>query len=174
MCGCFRFVPTMKPFRSSRAAWFPAVVLRRFRFRARVHPLCQRRNASNGHSQGTGGFSMAGAMAWRRTRSTRWTTMPMRRLVLTADYIQGAQVAFLTSPTGLSSPSMAIPTTPRTTLFGEWGQLTQVAAAATQTAANGRVYTFQNWSNQAAASQTVTVDPSMAASGYRLTANLMN
>jgi uncharacterized protein (TIGR03437 family) len=54
-----------------------------------------------------------------------------------------------------------------------WGVGTthQVVAPATQTAANGRVYTFQNWSNQTAATQTVTVNQSMATSGYRLTAN---
>jgi uncharacterized protein (TIGR03437 family) len=89
---------------------------------------------------------------------------------LTADFVQGAQVAFVTSPTGM-----------QLTIDGQsnyqsydfiWGVGTthQVTAAATQTGANGRVYTFQNWSNQAAATQTITVSPSMVA-GYRLTAN---
>jgi uncharacterized protein (TIGR03437 family) len=90
---------------------------------------------------------------------------------LTADFVQGAQVAFVTSPSGM-----------HLTVDGDsnyasydfiWGVGTthQVVAPATQTAANGRVYTFQNWSNQTAATQTVTVNQSMATSGYRLTAN---
>ncbi len=33
------------------------------------------------------------------------------------------------------------------------------------------MYTFQNWSNQGAASQSVTVNQNMVSSGYRLTAN---
>src|ERR1019366_10491140 len=59
-----------------------------------------------------------------------------------------------------------------TSYYFIWGLGTthQVSAPATQKAANGRIYTFQNWSNQAGASQTITVDQSMA-SGYRLTAN---
>jgi len=95
---------------------------------------------------------------------------PTSSAVLTADYVQGADVAFLTSPGGL-----------KLTVDGDsnyisydfiWGVGTthQVSAAATQTGTNGRVYTFQNWSNQAAASQSITVSPSVAA-GYVLTAN---
>ena len=90
---------------------------------------------------------------------------------LTADFIQGAQVSFLTSPPGL-----------KLTVDGDsnyssynfvWGIGTAhtVTAAASQTGSNGRVYSFQNWSNQSAASQTVTVSESMAGGGYRLTAN---
>jgi uncharacterized protein (TIGR03437 family) len=90
---------------------------------------------------------------------------------LTADYVQGAPVSLLTSPNGL-----------KLTVDGDanynsynfiWGVGTthQVTAAATQTGSNGRVYTFQNWSNQGAASQTITVASGMAGSGYRMVAN---
>ena len=44
------------------------------------------------------------------------------------------------------------------------------AAAATQTGTNGRIYTFQGWSNQGSASQGLTIDQSMVNNGYRLTA----
>lgn len=91
--------------------------------------------------------------------------------VLTADYLQGAQVAFLTSPTGLK---LTVDGDANYTSYDFiWGVGTthQVVAPPTQTASNGRVYTFQNWSNQTGASQTVTVNPSMVSSGYRLTAN---
>ena len=95
---------------------------------------------------------------------------PNASAVLTADYVQGVQVAFLTSPGGLH---LTVDGDANYTSYDFiWGLGTthQVVAAATQTGTNGRVYTFQNWSNQAAASQSITVSPGMAA-GYRLTAN---
>jgi uncharacterized protein (TIGR03437 family) len=91
--------------------------------------------------------------------------------VLTADFVQGAQVAFLTSPSGLK---LTVDGDPNYTSYDfVWGVGTThtVSAPTTQTAANGRVYTFQNWSNQTAPAQNVTVNPSMATGGYRLTAN---
>jgi uncharacterized protein (TIGR03437 family) len=91
--------------------------------------------------------------------------------VLTANFISGAQVAFLTSPSGLQ---LTVDGDPNYTSYDfVWGVGTThtVSAPTSQTAANGRVYAFQNWSNQTAAAQTVTVNPSMAGSGYRLTAN---
>jgi uncharacterized protein (TIGR03437 family) len=90
---------------------------------------------------------------------------------LTANYVQGAEVSLLTQPTGL-----------KLTVDGDanyssynfiWGMGTthQVSASASQTGANGRAYTFLNWSNQAAASQSITVGQNMVGAGYRLTAN---
>jgi uncharacterized protein (TIGR03437 family) len=95
---------------------------------------------------------------------------PNTSAILTADYIQGVQVAFLTTPTGLQ---LTVDGNSNYTSYNFiWGMGTthQVAAAATQTASNGRVYTFQNWSNQGAAAQTVNVTPGMGA-GFRMTAN---
>ncbi len=92
-------------------------------------------------------------------------------VTLTADYVQGAQVAFLTSPTGLK---LTVDGDSNYTSYDFiWGVGTthQVTAAASQTASNGRVYTFQSWSNQTAPAQSITVSPAMATSGYRLTAN---
>jgi uncharacterized protein (TIGR03437 family) len=89
---------------------------------------------------------------------------------LTADFVQGAQVALLTSPTGLQLTVDGLSNYQSYDFIWGVGTTHQVTAAATQTAANGRVYSFQNWSNQAAASQTVTVNPTMI-TGYRLMAN---
>ncbi len=90
---------------------------------------------------------------------------------LTANYVQGAHVAFLTSPNGLKLNVDGVSTYTSYDFIWGVGTTHQVVAAATQTAANGRVFTFQNWSNQAAASESITVDSGMAGSGYRLTAN---
>jgi uncharacterized protein (TIGR03437 family) len=92
--------------------------------------------------------------------------------ILTADYVAGAQVSFLTSPTRL-----------HLTVDGEsnlssynfiWGLGTthQVSAPATQTGGNGRAYVFQNWSTGGnASSETYTVSQAAVSAGYRSTAN---
>lgn len=90
---------------------------------------------------------------------------------LTADFIQGAEVAFLTTPSGLQLTVDGRSNWTEYDFIWGVGTTHQISAAATQTGANGRVYTFQNWSNQPAASQAVTVTQAMATSGYRLTAN---
>lgn len=90
---------------------------------------------------------------------------------LTANFVQGAQVGFVTSPIPLK---LTIDGNPDYTYYHfVWGVGTthSVAAAPTQTASNGRVYTFQNWSNQGSATQSVTVTSSMMNSGYLITAN---
>lgn len=91
--------------------------------------------------------------------------------VLTANFLQGAQVGFVTSPAGLK---LTIDGNPNyASYYFIWGVGTthSVAAAATQTGSNGRSYTFQNWSNQGAATQSVTVASSMMNGGYLMTAN---
>lgn len=90
--------------------------------------------------------------------------------VLTADYVQGAQVAFQTSPTGMNLTIDGLSNYKSYDFIWGVGTTHTVVAPATQTAANGRVYTFQSWSNQTAPSETIVVTPAMA-SGYRLTAN---
>ena len=93
-------------------------------------------------------------------------------LVLTADYVAGAQVAFLTSPNGLQLTVDGNSNLASYVFVWGLGTTHQVSAAATQTDASGRVYTFQNWSNGASATtQTYTVNSAAATGGYRLTAN---
>jgi len=96
---------------------------------------------------------------------------PNSPLTLTADYVQGAQVAFVTSPSGLQLTVDGVSTYSSYDFIWGVGTTHQVTAAPSQKAANGRVYTFVNWSNQTAPSQAVTVTPGMVSSGYRLTAN---
>ena len=169
MCRSFHSVPTTKQFLLPVQLGYPTVCFGDFYFAPGsthfISGVTPQRNTQgwwvfNGWSNGL-------AQNGLYTVDTNVNTSA----VLTANFIQGAQVAFLTSPTGL-----------QLTVDGDsnyksydfvWGIGTThtVAAPTTQKAANGRVYTFQNWSNQTAPSQTVTVASSMAASGYRLTAN---
>lgn len=90
---------------------------------------------------------------------------------LTADYIPGAQVSLLTSPTGLQLNVDGRSNWASYDFIWGVGTTHQVSAVASQKGPNGRVYSFQNWSNQPAASQSITVDQGMATAGYRLTAN---
>ena len=91
--------------------------------------------------------------------------------VLIGDYVQGAQVSLLTSPSGLQLTVDGNANYASYDFVWGVGTTHQVTAPATQTGSNGRAYTFQGWSNQTAPSQSITVAASMATSGYRLTAN---
>src|SRR5581483_8975221 len=89
---------------------------------------------------------------------------------LTANYVQGAQVALLTNPAGLQLTVDGRSNYQSYDFIWGVGTTHTFSAAANQTAKNGRAYTFQSWSNQGPVSQSLTVDPTMVA-GYRLTAN---
>jgi uncharacterized protein (TIGR03437 family) len=92
-------------------------------------------------------------------------------VVLTADYVAGAQVSFLTSPGGLQLTVDGQSNLPSYDFIWGLGSTHQVSAPATQTSANGRVYTFLNWSDGGSATQTYTVNQAAVTSGYRITAN---
>jgi uncharacterized protein (TIGR03437 family) len=91
--------------------------------------------------------------------------------VLTGDYVAGASVAFLTSPGGLQLTVDGQSNWPSYDFIWGMGTTHTVSAAATQTGANGRQYTFQNWSNGGSASQSYTVNQAAVAGGYVMTAN---
>lgn len=91
-------------------------------------------------------------------------------VVLTGNFVQGAQVAFLTSPNGLQL-NVDGRTWPSYDFIWGVGSTHQVSAASSQKGPNGRQYTFMNWSNGGGASQSVTVDPGMATRGTVMTAN---
>lgn len=91
-------------------------------------------------------------------------------VVLTGNYLPGAQVAFLTSPNGLKL-SVDGRSWPSYDFIWGLGTTHQVSAAATLVGANGRQYTFQNWSNGGSASQTYTVDQTAVNNGFVMTAN---
>jgi uncharacterized protein (TIGR03437 family) len=88
-----------------------------------------------------------------------------------ANYIQGARVGFVTAPSGLQLNVDGRSNWESYTFTWGVGTTHQVSASATQTGQNGRVYTFQNWSNQGPSSQSITVSSSMLSDGYTLTAN---
>jgi len=90
--------------------------------------------------------------------------------VLTANFVAGAQVALLTSPTGL--PLNVDGRSNWASYDFIWGQGTThtVAAPATTTDATGRVYNFASWSNGGSASQTIAVSQNAVTSGMRMTA----
>ncbi len=89
---------------------------------------------------------------------------------VTAFFVRGAQVGFLTTPTGLQLSIDGRTNWPSYNFV--WGLNTThtVSAAASQFDSAGRQYTFQGWSNSGTSSQTVTVDQSAVNSGLRLTA----
>jgi len=93
-------------------------------------------------------------------------------VVLTGDYVAGAHVAFLTSPSGLHLTVDGQSNLPSYDFIWGLGTTHQVSAAATQTGSNGRQYTFQNWSNGGSGgAQTYTVDQTAVNSGYQMTAS---
>ncbi len=90
---------------------------------------------------------------------------------LTADFVPGAQVSFLTNPTGLPLNIDGRNNWPSLNFIWGLGTIHTAAASATESDASGRQYTFQGWSNGGAASQSVTVDQNAVNSGLRLIAN---
>ena len=90
---------------------------------------------------------------------------------LTATFVAGAHVGFLTNPTGLKLTVDGTQNWPGYNFIWGMGQTHTVTAAPTQTDAKGRKYTFQGWSNAGGATQTITVDQSAVTNGLLLTAS---
>ena len=90
---------------------------------------------------------------------------------LTATFVAGAHVGFLTNPTGLKLTVDGTQNWPGYNFIWGLGQTHTVTAAATQTDAKGRKYTFQGWSNAGGSTQTITVDQSAVTNGLLLTAS---
>ena len=90
---------------------------------------------------------------------------------VTATYVPGAEVSFITNPTGLPLTVDNRQNWPGYNFVWGLGTTHTVAAAATQTNKAGRQYTFQGWSNSGAASQTINVDQNAVTNGLRMVAN---
>jgi uncharacterized protein (TIGR03437 family) len=90
---------------------------------------------------------------------------------LTGNFLAGAHISFLTQPTGLKLTIDGTQNWPGYNFIWGLGQTHTVAAAATQTDAKGRKYTFQSWSNAAGPTQKVTVDQSAVSNGLLLIAS---
>jgi uncharacterized protein (TIGR03437 family) len=91
-------------------------------------------------------------------------------VVLTGNFVRGAQVGFQTTPVGLPLAVDGRVNWPSYNFVWAENSTHQVSAAATQFDATGRQYTFQGWSNSGAASQTVTVNQNAVTNGLRMTA----
>lgn len=91
--------------------------------------------------------------------------------VVTANYVPGAQVSFATNPSGLQLTIDSQQNWPSYNFIWGLGSTHQFSAAATQLSSNGRQYTFQNWSNGGAASQSLSVDQTAVNNGARFIAN---
>src|SRR6202012_6009799 len=86
---------------------------------------------------------------------------PNAPVTLTADYVQGATVALVTNPARLQLTVDGRSNYQSYNFIWGVGNTHTFPVAPSQTAkSNGRVYTFQNWSNQGPASQSLTVDQS--------------
>ncbi len=89
---------------------------------------------------------------------------------LTATYVPGASVTFLTSPPGLQLQIDGRSNWP--SYFFAWGigETHQFVAPAQQKDAQGRLWEFSSWSNGGAAAQTITVPEGADTNGMRFTA----
>jgi len=96
-------------------------------------------------------------------------TLDAERIV--ARFVRGAQVSFLTEPTGLKLEINGRANWPSYNFVARPGERFSVAAPAEQVAANGRRYVFRRWSNGAAAAHEIQVPPEAVEGGYRLTAS---
>ncbi len=90
---------------------------------------------------------------------------------VTARFINGARLSFLTDPPGLKLKVDGRDNWQSYNFTWGVGTAHTVSAPPQQTDAKGRTYVFRSWSNAGAATQEVTVTPEAAASGFRLTAN---
>jgi uncharacterized protein (TIGR03437 family) len=89
---------------------------------------------------------------------------------LTATFVPGAHVSFVTNPPGLTLNVDGRQNWPSYNFIWGLGSTHQISAAATQFDARSRQYTFQGWSNSAAASQTVNIDQTAVNNGLRMIA----
>jgi uncharacterized protein (TIGR03437 family) len=91
-------------------------------------------------------------------------------VVLTGDFLAGAQVAFLTTPNGLQL-NVDGRTWPSYDFVWGLGTTHQISAPASAVDAKGRQYTFLNWSNGGSAAQSYTVNQAAVNNGMVMTAN---
>ena len=90
---------------------------------------------------------------------------------LTASFVPGARVGFLTNPTGLKLNIDGRENWPGYNFIWGLGESHTVTAGATQSDSKGRKYTFKSWSNSGNPTQTIIVDQSAVTDGMLLTAS---
>ena len=87
-------------------------------------------------------------------------------ITLTANYVTGTQVTFLTVPQGLALTVDGRQNYPNYTFAWIPGSTHSVSAPATQVDANGKTWAFQSWSNNGPASQPILVSGAAANNRY--------
>ncbi len=90
---------------------------------------------------------------------------------VTARFVRGASVSFLTQPTGLKISVNGRDNWPSLNFVWAVGSANAVTAPAITTDSRGRKYRFLNWSNGGAATQDITTPADTAEGGLRLIAN---
>lgn len=93
------------------------------------------------------------------------------RETLTAKFVPGVRVAFLTNPPGLKLKIEGRSNWPAYTFVWGSGTTHEISAMDGQTDAAGRRYVFKNWTHGGAESQQYTVATVASESGARLVAN---
>lgn len=89
---------------------------------------------------------------------------------ITAYYVRGARVSFLTNPTGLTLGINGRDNFASYNFVAAVGDTYQLSAPEEQTGPDGRRYVFSGWSNGGEATQEVAVPEDAVDNGYRLTA----
>jgi uncharacterized protein (TIGR03437 family) len=89
---------------------------------------------------------------------------------VTATFVPGALATFATDPVGLNLNIDGRTNWPTYNFTWGIGETHTVAAPSQQTDAQGHIWSFSQWSNGGAASQSVTVPPGAATAGLRMTA----
>ena len=90
---------------------------------------------------------------------------------VTARFVRGASVSFLTQPTGLKLAVNGRDSWPSLNFIWAVGSANTVTAPAITTDSRGRKYRFLNWSNGGAATQDITTPADTVLGGLRLIAN---
>lgn len=90
---------------------------------------------------------------------------------LTAHFVRGVGVSFVTNPPGLKVRIEGRDNWPAYNFMWGVGLKYQISAPAEQTDSRGRRYVFKGWSNDGPAAQEITILPEHVATGFRLTAN---
>ncbi|MCP5115418.1 MAG: hypothetical protein GY953_31710 [bacterium] len=94
----------------------------------------------------------------------------LRKETITATFVRGARVSFVTSPAGLDLNVNGRTNWPSYNFVGKPGDVYEVEAPEEQVGSDGRKYVFQGWSNGGDIAQTVTVPAEAVEDGVRLTA----
>ncbi len=95
-------------------------------------------------------------------------TLTAERIV--ARFVRGAQVSFLTDPSGLRLEINGRSNWPSYNFVARPGEKFSVVAPAEQISSDGRRYIFRGWSNGAAATHEIEIPAEAVDHGYRLTA----